>query len=497
MSDTEIHTEGGASINGDVHVESGDFVGRDKILNIDIRLLPLVLGLALLAAALAYFLLKPDRPQFMDAEFNIAVAEFLVQDADGKKQKAEDGKSFSHWLHGRLSTVMSGVLQELFVGTYLVWPPEYTGVVEGNTPEERENNARLLAEEIHADIVIYGVIVPLGDNQITTIEFYVHHDSFGEGQDIKGQHELGDALPIGKPFDEALVSVQNQPLSARAQGLSLLAVGLAYYAVDDFENAVNYFLEADATQGWLDLRSTGKHVVKMLVGNAYVRKASKEKSTAPLSTASEFYDQSLVIDAQYARAEVGKASVLYLMALGDPDDPDSPAAVDTNLLDQAEDAFERALSLENVPQSANVETKVQLGLGQIYLVRYALTGGDWLRQATAHFQAIIDEYEGGNAQIDDLAAHAYARLGLIEDTVNGDTTAARDFYIKAVDLASPFYKAEYQARIGDLYASTCQLQLAAESYTAARGYALQNADQDSFNRYSEKLNQLSALEECS
>lgn len=497
MSDTEIRTEGGAAVEGDVHVDKGDFVGRDKILNIDIRLLPLVLGLALLAIVLAYFLLRPDRPQVMDAEFNIAVAEFLVEDANGEQRSAQDGQNFSNWLYGRLNTVMSGVLEELFVGTYLVWPPQYTGVVRGETPEERENSARDLAEEIQADVVIYGVIVPLGDDQITMIEFYVRHDSFSEGLDVKGRHNLGNALPIGKPFDEALVSVQNQPLSARAQGLSLLAVGLAYYAVDDFEDAINYFLEADDTPGWLDLRSTGKHVVKMLVGNAYVRRASKEKSPAYLPTANDYYDQSLAIDDQYARAEVGRAGVLYLMALGDPYNADAPTQVDKNLLDRAEDAFERALTLENLPASANVGTKVQFGLAQIYLLRYTFADGDWLEQAVALFQAVVDQYEGGNAQIEDIAAHAYARLGLIRDRIDGDPVAARDLYMKAVDHASPFYKAEYQARVGDLYAATCELQLAAEAYTEARGYALQNADQDSFNRYSEKLNDLSALEECS
>jgi tetratricopeptide (TPR) repeat protein len=459
----------------------------NKIMNIDIRLLPLVIGLIVAVGVLSYFLFRTDIPTTMDAEFNVAVAQFTVLDERGNPVKSDEGVRFANWLYGRVNRGLSETLGEIFEGTYLVWPPEYTGVVSGATPAEREANAAALADRIGADFVIYGVLSPLGDNQLTNIEFYVTHDSFSQGADITGQHNLGDSLPIGKPFNESLVSVQNQPLSARAQGLSLIAVGLAYYAIDDFESAIRYFETADRDPGWMNVRVTGKHVLKLLLGNAHVRQASKEKSPARLPVAERYYTTALSIDSEYARAEVGRASVIYLMALGDPQ---SGIQMDSNLLREAEQAFQNGLTLTNAPASAHIETKVQFGLGQIYLVRFAIDGGDWLTESKKKFEAVISDFEAGNEAIADLASHAYARLGLIKEWLEDDIPGALAMYELAVRYTSPFYQAEYRAKMGDLYTEICEIEQARVAYQEARNYALQNLDEASFSRYSEKLSDL-------
>ncbi len=477
-----------------VAIGAGAQATVNRIFNLDIRLLPLVIGLVAAVAILGYFLVRTDVPQRMDSEFNVAIAQFAALDAQGNATKSSEGARFANWLYGRVNRGLSESLGELFAGTYLVWPPEYTGTVSGATPAEREANAAALAEKIGADVVVYGVLTPLGNDQLTEIEFYVNHSSFREGADITGGHGLGDALPIGNPFNESLVSVENQPLSARAQGLSLIAVGLAYYSVDNFEEAISYFTRADSDRGWMNLRSTGKHVLKLLLGNAYIRQASKERSTSYLSTAQDYYNQALAIDDQYARAEAGLAGVLYLMALGGSDAAATAAPIDVTLLEQSEEAFKRALTLRNAPGSANVATKVQFGLGQIYLLRTALDGGDWLAQARAEFEAIVADFEAGNEQIVDMAAHAYARLGLIKDTIDNDLTGALASYELASKHASPFYQADYRARMGDLYAAACDVEQATIAFQEARSLALQRSDEASFRSYSAKLDSLANLD---
>jgi tetratricopeptide (TPR) repeat protein len=118
------------------------------------------------------------------------------------------------------------------------------------------------------------------------------------------------------PFDYKLQSVENPALSARASALSLIAIGMAYQSVDNYEQALQFFQRAEETPGWLD--SAGKEVIYLLLGNAYARQASLQKSAQPLEAAAQAYEKALALNSQYARAQVGLASVICLQALGDP-----------------------------------------------------------------------------------------------------------------------------------------------------------------------------------
>ena len=71
----------------------------------------------------------------------------------------------------------------------------------------------------------------------------------------------------------------------------LITIGLAYYSVEDFENAVDYFQRAADEERWL--KTNGKEVVYLMLGNAYVRWASKDNSSEYLPAAAENYAEAL------------------------------------------------------------------------------------------------------------------------------------------------------------------------------------------------------------
>ena len=194
------------------------------------------------------------------------------------------------------------------------------------------------------------------------------------------------------------------------------------------------------------------------------------------------------INPAYGRAKIGLAGIFYLNALGDPNDA-SFENIDLEMLDQAKALHEEASMGENSPESANIETKAAFGLGQIYFVKAQIYGEDWVKQAKNEFKKVIEDYEAGDERINEIASHAYARMGLIA-WIEGDADSAVEYYQKAVGVASPFYQGYYNATIGEIYATTNRIDQAKEAYSEAIRIAEFYGDEESATKYAEKLNAL-------
>ncbi|MEK7278642.1 MAG: hypothetical protein AAB427_14920, partial [Chloroflexota bacterium] len=282
---------------------------------LDLRLLPVVVVLVAVIGVLGYFLLRPTHPEKMTGGFNVAIAGFTVVDESGSAVKSDEGSKLSKFIYDRLSAGFAEL--DLKTVRYELWPPDFTGQIKGKTKEERFVAAEALAGRIDAHVIIYGVVTLAGENSSFAPEFYVNYKGFEQAEEITGQHEMGNPVLVNLPFvAEAIQDVENPAFSARANALSLITIGLAYYSVDDYAEALNYFTQAEATKGWL--KNAGKEIVYLLMGNATARQASKDKNSGSLTKAHEFYETALSVNGEYASARVGLAGVLYLIALGDP-----------------------------------------------------------------------------------------------------------------------------------------------------------------------------------
>ena len=448
-----------------------------------IWLLP-VLVLAAGLAYLAWGYFAPRPAPGMTGEFNIAVAEFAVVQGDGASARSQDGRSLGEFLFQRLQASFEQLgLTDIRTE---VWGPQQTGLVSGDTPEARALAAADLAQRIGADILIYGVITA-GDSPQFQPEFYVDSRGFQQAAEITGRHNLGSALRLDLPFElQSMQSVENPALSARASALSLIAIGMAYQSVDNYEQALQFFQRAEETPGWLD--SAGKEVIYLLLGNAFARQASLQKSAQPLEAAAQAYEKALALNSQYARAQVGLASVIYLQALGDPNNP-ALDTIDTTRLQKAQDLFQQAPTLKDAPESAQISVKVHFGLGQVYLMRDQVDGGGWIEQARGEFEVVTQTYEAGNQAISDLAAQAYARLALIAALQN-DLSGAVENYQKAIAIASPYYQAYYNARLGEAYSAGGQAEQAIGAYEEAVRIAEFYGYAESANQYAARLKEL-------
>lgn len=431
-------------------------------------------------------------PMESGLNFNVVVSGFSVLDKNGRREWWRyDGRNLAYYLYQELDSNFP----DLGLGNrYEIRPPGETCQVNGKTREERANQAADLAERISADVIVYGVIIDQGKDSQLIPEFYVNYRGFNEAEEIIGQHSLGRALLVTLPFNtDQFVPVDNPPLAARTDALSQITIGLAFYSIDNYDSAYEYFLKAEQVRGWLT--NAGKELIYLLLGNARIRQASKLNSTAYLGEAMDYFDTALTFKPDYARAEVGKAGLLYLMAIGDPNDKRLDR-IDLDKLDEATSAYEAALHLDDPPESAHIEVKVHYGLGKIYRARYlhglAAQKSDLstsLNMAKDEFETVLQEYKNGNARIKNLAGHSLAGLASLA-WVQGDyNTAAKD-YESSIDLVSPFYQAYYASRLGEVYVADCQIDLAIGAYERAVQIAESKSDQEMLTTYSTRLDEL-------
>jgi tetratricopeptide (TPR) repeat protein len=426
-----------------------------------------------------------QKPRQMTGEFNVAVAEIAVVDSDGEPIRSADGKALAEFLTQRLETYFAEIDERSV--RYEIWPPDYTGKITGGDLEERARAAESLAQRIKAHIVIYGVVTAQGNHSQFTPEFFVNYKGFEQAQEAIGAHRLGSPMLVPIPFDKTrLQAVENPALAARVKALSLMTIGLAYYSIDDFEEALDYFGQAIATEGWTD--TAGKEVAYLLEGNAYVRLASDENTMSYLQLAEDAYSEALNIKFDYTRATLGLSGVVYLESVSDPNNP-SFETVDLDGLVEAEQMLLDILDINGLSESVNYEAKINFSLGQIYLVRAQVLEGDWLEKSRARLMQVIQEYEMGNHRIVDLAGHAHARVGLIE-LLQGNTDKAIHHYAEAIELVTPHYEAHYASILGEIYSSIGETELAIDAYERAIQIAELYGDEEGIHRYSQRLSKI-------
>ena len=440
---------------------------------------------AILLGAILWFVI-PRKEATMTKQFNVAVAEFLIQDANGKSVSGKDGSLLASYVSQEIETQFAAMELEKLI-SYQVWGPEETGAISGGTSEERAIAAEELAKKINAYILIYGVIVTDGEKSKFQPEFYVNHASFRDASEITGSHEIGRQLALALPFN-GIQGAENPALVGRVRALNLITMGLAYYSVDQFDEALTYFQKAADEEDWV---GSGREVVYLLIGNAYVRKDTQIQDFADLPLAEENYKLALENNPDYGRAMIGDANVLYLQAARDKNNCD-PAG-----LEQASALLDQALALTDQPASANIETKVHFYRGQIALIRNAChqTDQDWFAIAEDEFTWVVNQYETLKQNSDNyeglqsLASHAYARLGYV-DYKRGNFDAAIAWAQKAVEIASPYFQGYYTSMIGDIYVAAGKKEEAAQAYNDAIAIAEQYADATSLKAYEAKLEAL-------
>lgn len=401
----------------------------------------LVSLLIIILAIGGYFLWKKLHPEKMTGDFRIAVADFAIT---GDSSNASAGTELADGVYLKLNESLSEINKDF---TITIWSPDKVGKIEGNTPEERAKSAEVIAKNIGADVLVYGFIDMSKPVWKIIPEFYVASQNFYEAEEITGQYQIGEAFSlVGQESVARRIEMSNK-YEIRTQAISKITIGLAYFSLRDYQNALKSFQSAENISGWNE--SQGKEVLYLLAGNAAMKVKNFDLSVTELNKA-------ISIDPNYGRPLITLGGVYYLQALEPFDKTKKPADIDQKLLNKAIEKYKQALKAKHQPALSDISAKVHFGLGQCFLMQSY--GGEKtpLVNAVNEFKIVVADYgDGKNPRIRELAAEAHARLGLIYNLSGYSNDAIQEYQLAAKLLFdNPERQKQYQKRAQELSIST-------------------------------------------
>lgn len=391
-----------------------------------------ILFLTIIVAGTVLFLaLRQPQKEIMTGEFRIVIASF---EEIGSSLPRKVGYTIADGINIR----MADDLREIMVGPKVeIWGPDRVGTIKGNTAKIRADNAARLATRIHAHMVIYGVVEETPNGMIVIPEFYLDTQGFHEGSEVIGQYELGSPFTLPGANNPAWTYDFDRQMQTRSDIISSLAVGLSYFAVHEYDTALDVLQKIETIEGWQDDR--GKEVLYALIGFS----AGKAKQ---YDITEESLEKAIEINPDYARPYIGMANLSYILALQPFEKSGNPEDVDQVLLDNCFIFLEMAENAPQKPPLAEVETKIHFSRGQCYWLKTYTGELPDFSLAAAEFEAVIASYDGGkNPRVRELAAESHARLGLIYRLI-GDLPRALEHYQIAANLLPdiPARQAQFQ-----------------------------------------------------
>ncbi len=376
-----------------------------------IPLVLLALGLLGLFGFVTYRTFVPiPGPTRMSGLFNVAVVEFGEVDATGQILPSADGQQLSQWIYDGLQLELENLplnLRQEFQPQ--IWhdsiPLSEKGIKIGIIPDETA--AARLAQDLRADVVIYGNLKLNDDTASFVPEFYVA-SLHGEADEIVGPYQLGAPIPVQVPLDlsgQAGRSV-NKQLIAKTKALSRFTIGLMYDLLGDSEEALKVFQQALDELDWA--KNGGKEVFYYFIGRSALFLDRDEEAEAAFRAALD------VTNDTYARAYVGLGGVYLRRARRlSPEQ-----RLETTDLQQAIENYQQAITRADVSLEPQTKITAQLGLG----TAYRLQGDTYSRledydkalpffdQTIAEIQATLEPMQA--AQQYRYLGQAYLALGV-------------------------------------------------------------------------------------
>jgi tetratricopeptide (TPR) repeat protein len=221
------------------------------------------------------------------------------------------------------------------------------GTILGNTPQERQTNAEKLADDIKADLIIYGNFIDEDNTSAFVPEFYVSPIN-GQAEEIIGHNQLGSNIPIPPNCenDPKCAFILIPELSVRTKALTRFTVGLMYDLIGSNQKALETFERTEQELTDWDEKNEGKEVLYYFIGYETLALSYDENEMkksfptieAALASAEKYFLKALDSNPNYVRAYIGLGNVYYRQA-----EFQSPQRRLT-LLDKADAHYEKALT---------------------------------------------------------------------------------------------------------------------------------------------------------
>lgn len=274
----------------------------------------LVIGsVALLAAAVVAALVALDvinlRPRDkMTGVFNIAVAQFAVQDEAGRLDPAGEtgGRRMAESVARELTATFADLPE------VQVWydTPElkrdHNVVIGVVGPPPAPTLADQAADDLNADVVIFGDIRPAGDQADLSLRLYLRPQYGADFTNMVGNYELTSRFPafdVTDPREDVLRELR--PLASAAV---LVTLGLRQEIIGEQAAALASFERAA-------VEAPDSDVIQYFLGQEHLYRAQRaESDEAELAAAETAFREALRLNPNNPRARIGLGSVGFLRA---------------------------------------------------------------------------------------------------------------------------------------------------------------------------------------
>ena len=331
----------------------------------------MVASLAIVIALLAVYFnrdrlfAEPLEP--MNKFFNIAVAEFVLDDGE-TQLVTDDSQQLADMIRDRVTQY----IRDNELEDELDYRHDGLPAIVGANRLSREEVAALLAQEMNADIVLYGMI----DAQRQEFIPYIYIDPA-----LTGAEELIGESVFAAPFDVPLPlasdpvnrkSFQNE-MDARTDAIIAFMRGIIATKAGSYDEATQHYLTAVDVPVW---DKGGLEVVYLWMGSNYTLDAYSEvmcpfrddAETFSVVCAAEAYQAAIDENDVFSRAYIGMGNALYLQAFPDfPNVEDDPPAC--HMIAQADGSYQQALALEGIDptfEDAMIDLKTYANMARVY-----------------------------------------------------------------------------------------------------------------------------------
>jgi hypothetical protein len=168
-------------------------------------------------------------------QFNIAVAEFPVVDANDKPVESEQGKFLAQFVSQQLPRVFNND------PVFGIWPYTYTGIVTNSNIENRP----VKVHGVTADVIFYGKLIQNSNKTLTFVPMFFVDP--GKWSDFKGGEEIIGSYELGGPIPN-IISVQSdgqaEKLTPRLYLLVHVIRALRHHAKGEFIEAKEEYKKA-------------------------------------------------------------------------------------------------------------------------------------------------------------------------------------------------------------------------------------------------------------
>lgn len=240
----------------------------------------------------------------MTGDFKVAVGEFAILDEAGRLTHGDGGRRIAEQIGVVLAGESSLDLAVWFDG------PASPGHVPVGVVAEGINGAvepEVRAEQINADMIVYGTVEPNGDFGALTAHIYARPRYGADVVRVAGIYELVSDIPVfnvDEPGDEVWLR-----LNPYARAAARVMLGLEQQILGEEELALAQFERAVELAPDLDM-------AHYFIGQSNLYLAQQDGGVDPdrLAAAEVAFDRALSINPDNARAQIGAGSIHYLRA---------------------------------------------------------------------------------------------------------------------------------------------------------------------------------------